>query len=268
VAAEHDRRARDTTAMKWRPAIRTVGLVLLTAVAARISPERPPASATASADTTTYELAAAEIAAPTSVPTLPLITATPLPTPSNLLPAPTSLSAAISPRRDAVTLSWAPSSTATVIAYRVLLYESATQQRPLRDVAGSQLQATLTGLDPRVGYAFVVAAVDQWGRQGLLSAPLNTAASPTMTLAPTLTLPPTIILLPPPTLPPTATPPQTPTLPPPVTPPQAPTPSPTVMPLPTPTLPPTITPTPAPTPLPTRTPPPLPTWPISTPTTR
>jgi hypothetical protein len=72
-----------------------------------------------------------------ATPTLPLGTATPSPTPTNLLPAPMKLTAALSPRRDAVTLSWSAPRTATILAHRILLYESATQQRPLRDVLGS-----------------------------------------------------------------------------------------------------------------------------------
>jgi hypothetical protein len=170
--------------MKWRPGSRTVVLALLTAAVARAGLGWPLASANTSEESAAFD---AEIATPASIPTLPLITATPSPTPSNLLPAPTNLTAAMSPGRDAVTLSWTAPTSASVVAYRILLYESGTRQLPLREVPGSQVQVTLPGLHPRLGYAFVVAAVDQWGRQGLLSAPVNTGASATMTPRPTPT---------------------------------------------------------------------------------
>jgi hypothetical protein len=170
--------------MKWRPGIRTVVLALLTAAVARLGIEGPLSTANISEESAAFE---AEITTPASIPTLPLITATPSPTPGNLLPAPTNLVAAMSPRRDAVTLSWTAPTSASVVAYRILLYESGTRQLPLREVPGSQVQVTLPGLHPRPGYAFAVAAVDQWGRQGLLSAPVNTGASATMTPRPTPT---------------------------------------------------------------------------------
>jgi hypothetical protein len=59
-----------------------------------------------------------------------------------------------------------------------------TRAAPPADVPGSQVQVTLAGLDPRIGYAFAVAAVDQWSRRGLLSAPVHTAASFTITPLP------------------------------------------------------------------------------------
>lgn len=113
----------------------------------------------------------------------------PAPSPTSTVPAPINVTAASSPQGDAVTLSWTPPPV-TIIAYRIVSTEADGSQHPLLDVPGSQVQATVTGLDPRVGYSFAVLAVGADGQPGAPSSAISNAGAPTMTPRPTPLLPP------------------------------------------------------------------------------
>jgi hypothetical protein len=116
-------------------------------------------------------------------------TPTPAPSPTSTMPAPTNLTAASSPMGDAVTVSWTPPPI-TVFAYRIVLHDGNGGHRPLLEVPGSQVQATLRGLDPRLGYSFAVLAVDRDGETSAPSSPISNAGAPMMTPLPTPTPPP------------------------------------------------------------------------------
>ena len=185
---------------------------------------------------------------------------TPAPSPTSTIPAPTYLTAAMSPRGDVVTLSWiAPPM--TVASYIVLQNQNDGTQQPVTEVPGSQTRVNIGGLESGVGYSFAVQAVDTAGNRGNVSTPVSTAGAPTMTPLPTSTPIPTWTLMPTWTPPPIWTP-VPPSMPFPT--PVPPTPPPTATPLPPPTAVPTATPRP-PTAVPTATPRPPTAVPTATP---
>jgi hypothetical protein len=125
----------------------------------------------------------------TATPATPTATPTPTPTPTSTLPPPTNLTAASSPWGDAVTITWtAPPF--TLVAFRITLLEGDGDERPLLEVPGTQLKATIQGLDPRRGYSFLVRAVSLDGQLSQPSSAISNAGAPTMTPLPTPSPPP------------------------------------------------------------------------------
>ncbi|HLI26401.1 MAG TPA: fibronectin type III domain-containing protein, partial [Chloroflexota bacterium] len=159
------------------------------------SPALPP-SPTPNAATLTAALAtptppAAAAPAPgTPAAGTPAPTITPTPTPTSSLPPPSNVTIAVSPLRDAVSLSWTPPTAQVVIAYRIVTNEPDGRQLTLLEVPGNLTTAIVRGLDPRVGYSLSVVAIDAAGRPSAPSAPVTTAGAPTMTPLPTPTLAP------------------------------------------------------------------------------
>jgi hypothetical protein len=154
--------------------------------------QTPTATAPTSGTLTPTASPAVTPTVPTTLtfPTVVLSTATPVPTPTGAIPAPTGVSAAVNPFNGAITISWTPPPGAMVAAYQIVVNEPDGTQRPIREVPGSMSSATLIGLDPRIGYSFSVVAIDTLGRRGTPSSPVSNAGAPTVTPLPTPTVPP------------------------------------------------------------------------------
>ena len=121
--------------------------------------------------------------------TLALQTATPVPSPTGSIPAPTGVTAAVHPFDGSIHLTWTPPA-AMITAYLIVMNEPDGNQRPVRDVPGSANRAVLTGLDPRIAYSLSVVPIDAFGRRGTASTPISTAGAATVTPMPTPSPPP------------------------------------------------------------------------------
>lgn len=119
---------------------------------------------------------------PTPTPTL-TPTVTPTATPSIRAPARLQVVSA-GPARGMYTIAWDPNNTESVLEYRVYAVGANDELRLLYTVPGSASQAVLEGLDPTIGYSFVLVAVDMRGRESPRSNVAAAAAAPTATMPP------------------------------------------------------------------------------------
>jgi hypothetical protein len=113
-------------------------------------PTATPSPSVAASPTPNPATLTAALTTPTPpVTSTPTPTITPLPSPTSSLPPPSNVTIAVSPFRDAVSLSWTPPAAQVVVAYRIVANEADGRQRPLVEVPGNLTTALVRGLDPR-----------------------------------------------------------------------------------------------------------------------
>jgi hypothetical protein len=137
----------------------------------------PPGSARSPTPTGTAAAASAAAALMTA-------TATPTGTSTPSFPGPTNLQVvSTGPQPGTYTLSWTPPAGSTVLEYRVQSMPASGTPEPLVRAAGNQ-NGVILRVDPRIGYAVAVVAVDTSNRVSGPSNIANTAGAPTATPLP------------------------------------------------------------------------------------
>jgi hypothetical protein len=169
-----------------------LGLLLASTAGAAPSAQGPSGVPTAAATPTSTPTGPARSPTPTGTAAVPsaaaavvtTIPATPTGATTPSLPGPTNLQVVSSgPQPGTYTLSWTPPAGLTVLEYRVQSMPASGTPEPLVRAAGNQT-GVLVRVDPRLGYAVAVVAVDTSNRVSGPSNIANTAGAPTATPIP------------------------------------------------------------------------------------
>jgi plastocyanin len=144
----------------------------------------PTGSAVGAAAAGTTSPTLSTSATPTGASAALALTATPTSTPTPSIPAPTNLLvSSAGPQPGTYTLTWTAPVGLTIQEYRVQTNPASGSPTLVGRAAGSQ-NATTVRVDPAMGYALAVYAVDTLNRQSGPSNVVNTAGAPTATPIP------------------------------------------------------------------------------------